>query len=684
MKARFIFSMILMTVCASLSAQIVITQADKDKASEIVSQMTLEEKVEMLYGHIDGFHTAPLPRFNIPAVAMCDGPQGVRNLQKKQLRSTYFPCGISIASTWNRDAAGWVGDGIGTDAVARGAGIMLCPGMNIYRSALCGRNFEYYGEDPYLAGEMALNMIDGIQGHGIIATAKHFAINNQEFDRHNTGSVADERTMNEIYFPAFRKVIEKGNVGAVMMSYNPVNGAHASENAALVNELRKWGHEGIIMSDWHSTYTTIGCLQTSLDMEMPGHQAWYPEKILPLVKNGVVTEKQLDEKCQHIIQTLSAFGFIGKTMNENTADEDNPYCRELAYKAALEGPVLLKNEGVLPIRPSKNNTILVLGPNADYQAYGGGSGRVLTCHGRSSTIYKGMSELGKGYNVKLRVEAEPEEVSQADVVILCVGFNKDLEYEAADRTYALPKEQVELINRVLDWNDNVVVVINSGGEVDLNGWGDKAEAIVMDWYAGQEGGRALAQLLSGRVSFSGRLPFTYWGSLEKNPAQQYYPVSVVDRAGERHRKSPCVEYREGVFVGYRGVEFFDSKPLYPFGYGLTYSDFQYSDIQVQECDEGYDVTFTIKNIGSCEAAEVAQVYVAPINPCVVRPARELKGFSKINLKKGESQQVTVSLPMEAFSRYDIDAHSWVMDKGEYIIQVGASSQDIRLQSSLEL
>jgi beta-glucosidase len=295
-----------------------------------------------------------------------------------------------------------------------------------------------------------------------------------------------------------------------------------------------------------------------------------------------------------------------------------------------------------------------------------------------------MSELGKGYNVKLRVEAEPEEVSQADVVILCVGFNKDLEYEAADRTYALPKEQVELINRVLDWNDNVVVVINSGGEVDLNGWGDKAEAIVMDWYAGQEGGRALAQLLSGRVSFSGRLPFTYWGSLEKNPAQQYYPVSVVDRAGERHRKSPCVEYREGVFVGYRGVEFFDSKPLYPFGYGLTYSDFQYSDIQVQECDEGYDVTFTIKNIGSFEAAEVAQVYVAPINPCVVRPARELKGFSKINLKKGESQQVTVSLPMEAFSRYDIDAHSWVMDKGEYIIQVGASSQDIRLQSSIEL
>ena len=684
MNTRFMISIALLALGICLSAQPVITPKDKEIAEKVVSQMTLEEKVEMLYGHIDGFHTAPLPRFNIPAVAMCDGPQGVRNLQKKQLRSTYFPCVISIASTWNRDAAGWVGDGIGTDAVTRGAGIMLCPGMNIYRSALCGRNFEYYGEDPFLAGEMALNMIEGIQKHDIIATAKHFAINNQEFDRHNTGSVVDERTMNEIYFPAFKKVIQKGNVGAVMMSYNPVNGAHASENATLVNQLREWGHEGIIMSDWHSTYTTIGCLQTSLDMEMPGHQAWYPEKILPLVKNGVVTEKQLDEKCRHIIQTLSAFGFIGKTMNENTADEDNPYCRSLAYKAALEGPVLLKNDGILPLRPSRNNTILVLGPNADYQAYGGGSGRVLTCHGRSSTIYKGMSELGKGYNVKLRVEAEPDEVSAASVVILCVGFNKDLEYEAADRTYALPKEQVELINRVLEWNDNVVVVINSGGEVDLGDWGEKAEAIVMDWYAGQEGGRALAQLLAGKVSFTGRLPFTYWGTLDKNPAQKYYPISVVDRAGERHRKSPCVEYREGVFVGYRGVEFYDVQPLYPFGYGLTYTEFKYSDIAVSQTPEGYNVTFKLKNTGSYDASEVAQVYVAPVKPSIVRPARELKGFEKVALKKGEEKTVTVTLPMDSFAHYDIDAHSWVTDKGEYRIQVGASSLDIRLESSIEL
>lgn len=681
---RQIFMLLLATLTVCVGAQPVITQKDREIAEQIVSQMTLEEKVEMLCGQIDGFHTLPLPRFNLPAVAMADGPQGVRNLQLQHVRSTYFPCGISIAASWNREAAHWVGTGIATDANSRGVGIMLCPGLNIYRSALCGRNFEYYGEDPFLAGEIALNMINGIQEKGVVATAKHFALNNMEYDRHNTGSVADERTMNEIYFPAFKKVVQKGHVGAVMMSYNPVNGAHASENADLINVLRGWGHEGIIMSDWVSTYTTIGCLKTGLDMEMPGHQAWSLEKILPLVRNGVVTEKQIEEKCKHIIQTLSAFGFIGRTMNERLDDIADPYCRELAFKAALEGPVLLKNEGILPLRPDRKRTILVLGPNADYQAYGGGSGRVLTCHGCSSTIYKGLSELGKGYDVTLRVEAEPDEVKAASVVILCVGFNKDQEHESADRTYALPKEQTDLISRVLEWNDNVVVIVNSGGEVDLGGWGEEAEAIVMDWYAGQEGGRALAYLLSGKVSFSGRLPFTYWGSLEKNPAQQYYGVTEVDGARNTHHKFPCVEYREGVFVGYRGVEFFGVRPMYPFGYGLTYSEFEYSDVSVSKADDGYDVTFVIENVGSCEAAEVAQVYVSPVNPAVVRPERELKGFVKANLEKGQRKTLVVNLPADSFSHFDIDSHSWVTDKGVYRIQIGTSSLDICLETTVEL
>lgn len=667
-----------MTVCTSSFAQTAITDKDKQFAEDAVARMSLLEKVEMLYGHIDGFHINSVPSVNIPAIAMADGPQGVRNLQKKQLHSTYFPCGISIASSWNRDIAHSVGNGIGLDAIEHGVGIMLCPGINIYRSALCGRNFEYYGEDPFLAGEMAVNYVKGIQEHGIISTVKHFAINNQEFDRHNTGSVVDERTMNEIYFPAFKKVIQDAGVGAVMMSYNPVNGAHASENAALSKQLRDWGHEGIIMSDWHSTYTTIGTLQTELDLEMPGHQAWYPEKIIPLVENGIISEKTIDKKCIHILQTLSAFGFVGKTMNENTGDVDNPVCRELALKASLEAPVLLKNEGLLPIKPGKQ-TILVLGPNADYQAYGGGSGRVLTCPGRSSTIYRGLSELGKGYNVRLRVDAVPDEVKSAGVVVLCVGFNQALEREGEDRTYELPKEQVELIESVLALNDNVVVVINSGGEVDLGSWGAKAKAIVMDWYSGQEGGRALAQLLSGKVSFSGRLPFTFWGSLENNPAQRYYSESIVDRAVERHFKSPLVEYREGVFVGYRGADRYGVSPLYPFGYGLTYSRFEYSNLDVVPCDGGYEVSFTVSNVGDYNAAEVAQVYVAPLNPSVPRPTRELKGFEKVSIPKSKSARLTVKIPMESFAHWSLDSHEWVIDEGDYKIQVGASASDIKLE-----
>ena len=328
----------------------IITQSDKDRAAEIVSKMTLDEKIALISGKDDGFHTCAIPRLGIPSVRMADGPQGVRN----KTNSTYYPCGIGLAASFNREVAKGVGDGIGFDATARGVRIMLCPGVNIYRSPLCGRNFEYYGEDPFLTSEIAMNYIQGIQQHRVIATIKHFALNNQEYQRHRVGSVADERTLNEIYFPAFRKAVEKADVAAVMTSYNPVNEVHAAENAWLIKDnLRAWGFDGIVMSDWKSTYTTLGVLTSGLDLEMPENYTTAPEMVKPLIENGVIPEANLDLMCRHILQTFIAFGLLDLPAKEESIPEDYEHSRNMAQNAAVEAPVLLANNGLLPIKKGR-------------------------------------------------------------------------------------------------------------------------------------------------------------------------------------------------------------------------------------------------------------------------------------------------------------------------------------------
>ncbi len=461
MKKTLIVATVALLFSALASAQpYIITQSDKDKAAEIVSKMTLDEKIDFISGKVDGFHTYAIPRLGIPSVRMADGPQGVRN----KTNSTYYPSGIGLAASFNRDAAKGVGDGIGFDATARGVRIMLCPGVNIYRSPLCGRNFEYYGEDPFLASEIALNYIQGIQDHRVIATIKHFAVNNQEYSRHWTGSVVDERTLNEIYFPAFRKAVEKADVGAVMTSYNTVNGIHAAESPWLIQEnLRKWGFDGIVMSDWKSTYTTLGVLTGGLDLEMPENYTTKPEMVKPLIENGVLPEANLDIMCQHILQTFIAFGLLDQPAKDESIPEDYEYSRNMAYNAAIEAPVLLKNNGVLPV---KKGRIVVLGPNANTVAYGGGSGRMDPIPGRNITPYAGLQALGKKYNVQLIEGREftPEEqkaIAKANAVIVVAGFNHDTERENHDRTYALPAGKNELIASASAFNNNTCFIINS-------------------------------------------------------------------------------------------------------------------------------------------------------------------------------------------------------------------------------
>lgn len=661
-----------------------ITPAHQERAAALVSQMTLDEKIALISGKVDGFSTYAIPRLGIPSIRMADGPQGVRNIGEKNIQSTFFPCGISAAATWNRDAVHEMGAGIGSAAKAHGVQIMLCPGVNIYRSALCGRNFEYYGEDPYLASETAVSFIEGMQKEGVMATIKHFALNQEEYDRHGVSSNADERTMNEIYFPTFRKAVEKAHVGAVMTSYNPVNGTHAAENAALVKDnLRAWGFEGIVMTDWVSTYSTLNFMNSGVDFEMPRAIVTKPEMVKALLENGVVSEAELDEKCQHILQTYAAFGFLDKPLEADPSAEDPTVSRDRAYKLALEGPVMLKNDdGILPLKSGKKNLIAVLGPNANAIVCGGGSGWVNPEDGRASTIVDGMKGLGKNWNVEVLGTPQPDVLRKASAVVLCLGFDSNTEKENSDRKYYLDKKQVALIESVASYTDKIVVVVNSGGEIDIQPWADKVKAIILDWYPGQEGGNALAAILSGKVSPSGRLPFTFWGSLDGNPAQKWYkemPFMHKDKVRQHYRYTT---YGEGVFLGYRGVEHFDSKPLYPFGYGLTYSSFDYSDLQIVPAGDGYDVSFTVRNTGKTDAKEVAQLYVAPEQPSILRPAQELKGYDKQLIAKGQAVRYTLHLGADAFRYYDIASRTWKTAPGRYEIRVGASAGDIKLRGNV--
>ena len=810
---------------SSAAAQPIPPQA-KERAAELVGQMTLDEKIDYIGGYNE-FYIRAVPRLGIPEIRMADGPQGVRN----NTRSTMFPCGVAAAATWDRALVRDMGRGLGQDARARGVHIMLGPGVNIYRSPLCGRNFEYFGEDPYLASETAVQYIEGMQSEGVMATIKHFAGNNQEWDRHQVSSDIDERTLHEIYLPAFRKAVEQAGVGAVMSSYNLVNGQHATENEQLAVDILRgmWGFEGIFMSDWNATYSAEGAANRGLDLEMPSARFMNARNLRPLIESGVVSERTIDLKCQHILQTLIAFGFLDRQQLDPAIPECNPFSDAAALDVARGGVVLLKNDGAfLPL--TKQRDIVVLGPNSGNIPTGGGSGFVhpfstvsvgegmqmmgkkyrvtvlgnlpsasdmaaqgmvytsadcktpglrgeyfankrfegtpaltrvdtrigfnwkdkapaeglpadgfsirwtgvfvpesdctasLVMRGddgyrlfvdgeevladwgnHSATTRKGSVEMKAGRKYALRLEyfdnassaevsfgymtadprAEDARIVRADAVIYCAGFDSSNEKENSDRTFALPEGQSEEIARLAALNENLIVVVNSGGGVDFSTFGDKAKAILMAWYPGQQGGQAIAEIVTGRISPSGRLPISVERRAEDNPTLGSYYENVA----RTHRKNTLqkrVTYNEGVFVGYRGYERSGVKPLYPFGYGLSYSTFEYSDLKVEKCDGGVVVSFAVRNTGGMDAAEVAQVYVGDVEASVPRPAKELKGYEKIFLKKGEQKRVEVTLTDEAFRFYDIFSHGFVTEPGDFNIFVGSSCEDIRLRGGVTL
>ena len=782
------------------------------KARETVSMMTLDEKLSYVSGWPE-FYLRPLDRFGIPALKTTDGPQGVRDGSK----STLYPSGICLAATWNRDLIYKVGVQLGQDTRAHDAQFLLGPGVNIARSPLCGRNFEYFGEDPYLASETAVQYIRGVQSEGVSAVVKHYALNNQEYDRNNTGSDADERTMFEIYFQTFMKAVKKADVGAVMTSYNPINGVHASENWwTNVEVLRhRWGFRGIVMSDWGSTYSAYSPVLGGLDLEMGVMEMLEPERLAKAISSGIIEESKIDLMCQHILQTVYAFGFDKPSADK--PERDNPESRKVALDAAREGVVLLRNEHkALPLK----GKVLLLGPGASKVARGGGSGYVDPYH--ECTVAEGMKELfgsklvaladedwrtditsavtsweadyfagtelegepmlsrtdpridfvwednapakglphdnfsvrwqtdftppedmtvlfslsgddgyrlfvdgreihsdwtahsitvredmvemkaGRKYNLtveyyeaassaevhlrmfKADTQQLKKKIAAADAVVLCIGFDADTEREGADRTFALPQTNKLAMDLAFGYSDNVIAVVNAGASVEMASWIDKTSAVLMAWYPGQEGGKAVAEILAGKVNPSGKLPVTFDRTWEDNPCYDTYNTDYRSTYWKRERNVPRVQYSEGVFMGYRGYDRAGKEPLFPFGYGLSYTSFAYSDIEVGRTQEGIEVGFTLKNTGRVAGAEVAQVYVSDLECSVPKPVRELKGYEKIYLKKGESRRVHILLEDEAFAFFDTAIHDFRIEPGTFLISVGGSSRDLPLQTTIDI
>ena len=655
-----------------------VTSEHRERASALVEQMTLEEKCAYIGGSKDGFYIRPVERLGIPLIRMADGPQGVRNNTK----STLFACGVAAAAAWNEDVVYEMGVALGQDSRARGVHILLGPGVNIYRSPLCGRNFEYMGEDPFLAAKTSSQYIKGVQSQGVMASVKHFALNNQETDRHHISSDADERTINEIYFPAFKAAVDAG-VATVMSSYNLVNNVHAAENEWLLKETLKgrWGFEGFVMSDWTSTYSTLGCVRSGLDLEMPQGFCLNYENIKPLIDNGVVREADIDDKVQTILENLIAYGFLDRPQLDTTIKEDNPYSREVAYKLSCESAVLLKNEGALPL--AKGGNVVLMGPRADVIPCGGGSGAVDPLY--SISLYEGMKQLGEDFPVTLvddNYKSQSQALKDASAIVVSVGFDKHTEKEDHDRTFALPEGQDDMIEYACSLNDKVIVVVYSGGAIDMSRWHDKVSAVIMGWYPGQEGGLAIARMIAGEISPCGRLPISIEAKAEDNPcAATYYVGKPMTKRGFSTR---YVTYSEGVFVGYRGYDRSQVKPLYPFGHGLTYTTFEYSDLRVTPANGGCDVQITLTNTGTYDASEVVQVYVGEVNPSVPRPVKELKAFKKAHLAAGESQVLNFRLDNEAFAFYDVESHDWKVNSGQFNVYVGASAGDVRLNEFVNI
>jgi beta-glucosidase len=667
----------------------------REKIEQWLSQLTLEEKAGLCSG-LNFWQTKAVERLGIPSLMMTDGPHGLRKQQGSSdhlglydsVPATCFPTAAGLAATWNRDLLGQVGEALGRECRKEGVSVLLGPGNNIKRSPLCGRNFEYFSEDPYLAGEMAAAIIQGVQSQGVGTSLKHYAVNNQEHRRMSVDAVVDERTLREIYLTGFEIAVKKAQPWSVMCSYNKINGTYGSEHEQLLTNIlrEEWGFAGFVVSDWGAVNERVDGLAAGLDLEMPSSRGANDRKIVEAVKSGRLSEEVLDRAVRRMLEfVLKALENRGK---EVVCDLDEHH--RLARRAARETMVLLKNEGG-PLPLSKSGTIAVLGQFAvEPRFQGGGSSHVnphkvdipldeirSLAHGSADVLYaQGYRLETDDVDESLLLEAA-ETARKADVAVLFVGLPERYESEGFDRTrMAIPESHRLLIERVADVQPNTVVVLMNGSPVEMP-WIGRAKAVLEAYLGGQAVGGAVADLLFGVESPSGKLAETFPVKLSDNPSYLFFP-------GEGDR----VEYREGLFVGYRYYDTKGVEPLFPFGHGLSYTRFEYDNLAVDKPrlrdDETVEVRLTVRNIGEFAGKETVQLYVRDVAASVVRPDKELKAFAKVELAPGEAKTVTFTLDKRAFAYWHAGLHDWYAESGEFELLVGSSSRDIRLRTTVEV
>lgn len=690
------------------------------KINSLIKKMTLQEKVNMIHAS-SSFTTGGVPRLGIREMVTSDGPHGVRpehgrdwELDNNILDSgTYLPTGVCLAATWNPQLGYAFGAVLGSEANYRGKDVILGPGINIIRSPLNGRNFEYQSEDPLLVSKMVVGYVKGVQDQGISACVKHFAANNQETKRFTINVEMSERALREIYLPGFKAAIQQGGANTIMGAYNKFRGQWASENHYLLTHIlrKEWGFKGIAMSDWDAVHHTSQAIWSGMDLEMgtdlhmlpnPDYSKfWMADTVVNLVKAGRIPEYLIDEKVRRILYVMYKTKMIDGQRKKG--DYNTKAHQQTAAKIAEEGIVLLKNEqNILPLNKNTVRSIAVIGYNAERrQAMGGGSSQVrafyeitplqgIRNYAPNVTItYTPGYEIirGGGANTSL-INNAVAAAAKADVVVYVGGWThgynyavwSDNAYDAEDTdkpNMYMPFGQDELLKAVLNANPKTVVVLMGGGAVDMRKWIDQTPAIIQSWYPGMEGGNALAKIIFGEVNPSGKLPMTFPKKLEDHGSH-----ALGEYPGDTAKLQ--VNYYDDIYVGYRYYDTYKVEPQFAFGHGLSYTNFSYGNLKAVTTGKKVSVSFTIKNTGRSAGAETAQVYVSQPNSLLPRPEKELKGFQKVFLKPGEQKNITVLLNEDAFQYYNDAQNKWVTDGGSYNILVGASSRDVKLNGKIKM
>lgn len=657
---------------------------------KLIGQMTLEEKASLCSG-MGFWHTKAIERLGIPSVMLCDGPHGLRKQAdagdhlglNESVVATCFPTAAGVAASFDRELAHWLGETLGAECQAEDVGIVLGPGANIKRSPLCGRNFEYYSEDPYLSGEMAAAHIRGVQSQNVGASLKHFAVNNQEHRRMSVDAQVDERALREIYLASFEYAVKGGKPWTVMSAYNKVNGTYASENPFLLTQVLReaWGFEGFTMTDWGACADHVKGVAAGMDLEMPSTGSLNDQKLLQAVEGGALDEVVLDQAVERILRICYRF----LENRKRDPDYEREVHNHVARRIARETIVLLKNEGdLLPIGGQK---VAFIGQYADAPRYQGtGSSRINTDHVTSAlhavrsvshvTYARGFDDASDLTDQELLAEAV-QTAAEAEIAVLFVGLPDTYESEGFDRAHMrLPENQNELIRAVAKVNPNTVVVLHNGAPVEMPWVGD-ARAILEAYLGGQAVGGATVDLLFGAVSPCAKLAETFPLKLSDTPAYPFFPGD-----------GDVVRYNESIYVGYRYYDLKEREVLFPFGHGLTYTTFEYSNLRLDSdaiAPGGkLEVTVDITNTGKVAAKEIVQLYVHSAHAGVSRPEQELRGFEKVALEAGETKTVRFMLDSRAFAYWETRIHDWYVESGAYQIRVGASSRDIRLVAGLDI